>query len=71
MVANGQPGELWNVHKRRKSVGPVYTDSVTLNVRMCAWLGPEENSWDKRSRFDQLESKRAGRSATILRGHVP
>lgn len=33
-----------------------------------AWLGPEENSWDKRSRFDQLESKRAGRSATILVG---
>ncbi|KAF7388330.1 hypothetical protein HZH68_012272 [Vespula germanica] len=61
--------ERWIVHKRReRNVVGRYTRRVTSNVWTCAWLGPEENSWDKRSRLDQLESKRAGRSATILVG---
>ncbi|KAF7386644.1 hypothetical protein HZH66_011096 [Vespula vulgaris] len=57
------------VRKRReRNVVGRYTRRVTSNVWTCAWLEPEENSWDKRSRLDQLESKRAGRSATILVG---
>ncbi|KAL2738595.1 hypothetical protein V1477_011954 [Vespula maculifrons] len=61
--------ERWIVRKRReRNVVGRYTRRVTSNVWTCAWLEPEENSWDKRNRLDQLESKRAGRSATILVG---